>query len=437
MDKLFESKIMIRVQDFGQKLGSNKFLSSLQAAMMSVLGVIMIGALSQIAAAVGSEKILNIFKTGDTVFNLVSLPYEFTMNLLSLWVVSLLTYNYARTLKLKSPVLVMIDALISFMVATGTIIVASDKTVGVSMTYLGAQGMFIGFVVVLITVTIEKWCVDKDIRFKMPDVVPPFLQDSFSSILPLFFSLALFSLASGIITITTGANYTIASGFMALISKPLSALTSVAGVIILCTFAGVLWTLGIHGTAIIIPILLPVTIQGSAANAAAVAAGQDPVFYPAFLFSFLAVAGGSGNTWALSLFGLRSKSKQISAIAKISLVPGWFRINEPLTFGLPIMYNPLLAIPFVLNIPIVLLITYLGYQSGLLMPSWIQITALLPIGVASYLKTLRWENALWDYLMIIPSGIIYYPFYKIYERQLIKREAEEALEHEHTESEDI
>jgi PTS system cellobiose-specific IIC component len=72
--------------------------------------------------------------------------------------------------------------------------------------------------------------------------------------------------------------------------------------------------------------------------------------------------------------------------------------------------------------------TYLGYKFGFLQPAWIPILALLPMGFSSYLTTLRWQNAIWDYLMLIPSAIVWYPFFKIYERQLVAKEKAAALE---------
>ena len=211
---------------------------------------------------------------------------------------------------------------------------------------------------------------------------------------------------------------------MALIGAPLNALTSVPGMFILCTFAVLLWCFGIHGTMILVPIIMPLGLQAAAANAAAHAAGDPLTFYPVALFAGMACAGGTGNTLPLALMGLRSKSKQISAISKISAIPGWFGINEPLTFGMPIMYNPILCIPYVLNVPIVMLLTLIAYKIGWLMPAWISISALLPMGFAQYLGTLNWFNAVWDYLMLIPATIVYYPFFKAYEKQLIAKEAE-------------
>ena len=426
MEKLFQSKFMIKLQDFGQKLGSNKFLAALQAAMMSLMGIIMVGAISQIICSVGSETLLGLFKTGDSVYNILYLPYQFTMNSLSLWVVALFGYNYAKNLKMKSPIMNAVDALMCFLLVAGALIVTESGLTTIDMTYLGAQGMFIGFIVVFLSVRIEKLCADKNIRIKMPDVVPPFLQDGFASIIPLLLSAVFFLIISTVVTISTEGTYSICSGFMALLSTPLGALTSVPGMFILCIFGALLWCFGIHGTMILVPIIMPLGIQAAVANGAAHAAGEPLVFYPVALFGYMAIAGGTGNTLPLALLGLRSKSKQISAVAKISAVPGWFGINEPLTFGMPIMYNPVLCIPYVLNIPVVMLCALILYQVGFLQPAWISISALLPMGMGQYLSTLRWQNAVGDYLMLIPATLIYYPFFKIYEKQLIAKETAEA-----------
>lgn len=423
MEKIFESKFMIKLQDFGQNLGRNKYLGALQATMMSLMGIIMVGAISQIICSVGSESMLNLFTSDSKTYAILYLPYQFTMNSLSLWVVILFGYNYAKNLKMKSPIMNAVDALVCFLLVAGALVISETGATSIDMTYLGAQGMFISFLVVFLSVRIEKFCADKNIRIKMPDVVPPFLQDGFASILPLLFSAIIFLGISTLISVSTGGAYNVCSGFMALLGAPLSALTSVTGMFIICIFAGLLWCFGIHGTMILIPIIMPLGIQAAVSNAALHAAGEPLVFYPVALFGSMMICGGTGNTLPVALMGLRSKSKQIKAVAKISAAPGWFGINEPITFGMPIMYNPILCIPYVLNIPLVMLCTYIGYKIGFLEPAWISISALLPMGFAQYLSTLRWQNAIWDYLMLIPASIVWYPFFKIYEKQLIEKEA--------------
>lgn len=423
MEKLFDSPVMIKLQDFGQKLGSNKFLAALQACMMSLMGIIMVGAISQITVSVLGPTMFNVIAAESQLYEIIYLPYKFTMDLLSVWVVILFSFNYAKNLKMKSPIMNAVDALICFFLVAGTLMISEAGVTSIDMTYLGSTGMFIGFVVVFLSVQIEKYCADHNIRIKMPDVVPPFLQDGFSSIVPLAISACFFLACSAAVDIFTDGNYTIASGFMALLGIPLSALSSTVGMFIMCVFAALLWCFGIHGTMILVPIIMPLGIQAATANGAAAAAGEPLVFYPVALFGGMAIAGETGNTLPLALMGLKSKSKQISAISKIAAVPGWFNINEPLTFGMPIMYNPIICIPYVLNIPVVMLLTLIGYRIGFLTPGWISISALLPMGMASYLSTLKWQNAIWDYLMLIPAGLIYYPFFKAYEKQLIAKEA--------------
>ena len=83
MEKFFESSFMVKLQDFGQKLGSNKFLTALQAAMMSLMGIIMVGAISQIIVSVLGPSMLNLFAADSLIYATIYLPYQFTMNLLS------------------------------------------------------------------------------------------------------------------------------------------------------------------------------------------------------------------------------------------------------------------------------------------------------------------------------------------------------------------
>lgn len=423
MESLFNSPIMVKLQEFGQALGRNRFLSALQAAMMSLMGVIMVGAIFQIICAVGSS-MLKLFPADSQIYAILYMPYNFTMNMLALWIVGLLAFNYARNLDLKTPIISTIESLVAFLLFAAPITVTEAGTSVLDMSYLGATGMFVGFLVVFIVVNIDKVCHDKKIYIRMPDVVPQFLQDGFAGIVPLLFNVVLFLAVSTAVSVGTDGAFTAASGFMALLTTPLNALTSLPGMFVLCTLGAVLWCFGIHGTMILVPIIMPLTIQASVSNAAAMAAGEPLVFYPVLLFGAMAMVGGTGNTMPLVLFSLRAKSEQLRAVAKVGLIPGWFNINEPVTFGMPIMYNPILCIPYILNVPICMLFWYFGYMSGLIIPAWITMNALLPIGFGNYLTTLNPMNAIWAYLTLIPAGIVWYPFFKMYDKQLYAKEQE-------------
>lgn len=432
MDGIFNNPIMVKLQDFGQKLGANKFLGALQGAMMSCMAPIMVGAIFSIICAVGP--MVGLFENGDTIYNILYAPYNFTMNLLSLWIVIIMAYQYAKAIKLKSPVMSAVQTTVVFTLIAATWGTNEAGASVIDVTYLNASGMFIGFICVFIVCHIEKFCIDHNVRIKMPDVCPPSLVNGFTAILPMLFAVVPLYACEIAIEMVTGGAYGICSSFMAILSAPLSALTSVPGMFIICGFAALLWCFGIHGTLIIMSVLMPMMLQAASDNAAAYAAGgvEALTFYPVALFGSMALCGGTGNTLPLAIFGLRAKSQQIRAISKIALVPGWFGINEPLTFGMPIMYNPILCIPYVLAVLVVMLCTYIGYMTGWLIPAFVPIMTLMPMGFAQFFGTLRWQNAIWDYLMLIPAGLVWYPFFKVYDNQLYKKEqaAKQAEEQE-------
>lgn len=421
MDGLFNSEFMKTIQKGGQKLGASHFVGAIQAAMMSLLGVLMIGAFGQILQSI-FVNMFHIMKTTDAWYGYLNLPYQFTMNFIAVWVVLLLAFQYARNLELKSPVITALDAMVIFFMIAAPISTNKAGVISITTTNLSATGMFVGFLVAGIVTRIEWFCQVKNVRLKLPDVVPGFLQNSFASLLPLLFEVIIFGgLHILIITLTHG-QYNLATGFIAILSAPLGVLISTPGMFVLLFLACLLWCFGIHGSLILMSVILPVSLQGIAVNAKLHAAGKALQYSPAFLCSGLAVAGGTGNTFPLVLMGLRAKSEQIKAVSKVSLLPGWFNINEPVTFGMPVMYNPILAIPYILSVLVIALLYLIGFKTGILALPFIPITTVLPIGFADYLGSLNPFNFVWDYLMIIVAGLVWYPFFKAYDNQLYAKE---------------
>ena len=424
MEGLFNSPFMVKLQEFGQALGRNKFLGALQAGMMSCMGVIMVGAIFQILCSVGSS-MLGLFSSDSAIYTVLYTPYNYTMNMLTLWVVVIMAFNYSRSLEVKSPIISTVEAVAAFL-----LIAAPITDSGLDTSYLGATGMFVGFLVVFVVCQVDHICQEKEIFIHMPDVVPQFLQDGFAGITPMLFNMIIFLAVDTIVDVATGGAYTLASGFLAVLAAPLGAMTSTVGVFICCIFGGLLWCFGIHGTMVLVGILYAPSAAAIIANGELVAQGLDPVFAPVMLFGAMQSCGGTGNTFPVTLYGcFLAKSEQIKAVGKVAIIPGWFNINEPVTFGMPVMYNPILCIPYLLAIFVNMLWWLLGYSTGICMPSWIYISALLPIGFSAYLSTFNIMNVVWDYLSIIPCSIVWYPFLKVYDNQLLARE-QAALEEE-------
>ena len=438
MDNLMNNPILVKAQEFGQKLGANSFVSALQAAMMSCMSAIMVGAIFTIICNVGT--VLGWLDSTSALYAALYKPYDVTMNLIGLYTTMMIGYNYAKNKGYKSPLLAAVDTTATFALVAVAYVAAGGSDVNVG--YLGSTGMFVGFFIAWWTVTVHVFCEQKNIKIPMPDVCPPSLVNSMAAILPLLFTMVPVLVLDQGIQMATGSAYNLCSGFMAILEYPLGALTSVPGMFVLNFFAALLWCFGIHGTMILVSVLMPLMIQAAATNGeiytsiinaggTTAEANAALTFFPVALFGGLAYCGGTGNTLPLCIYGvLFGKSEQVKAVAKIGIVPGWFGINEPVTFGMPIMYNPILCIPYILNIELVTLWTLIAFKIGFLVPAHISISGLLPMGFGNFLGSLRWQNFLFDYTCLIPAGLVWYPFFRVYDNQLYKQEQAALAEEE-------
>ncbi len=427
MDKFFESKPMKALQHLGDVIGQNKAISAIQASVMSLMGVIMAGSIFSIIAQVPLA--FNIWTAESQIYTALYGIYNLTFNLLSLWFVLLLGYNYSKTLGLK-PLPGAINAALSFLlVASRGWMIGSMEALTTSN--LGGTGLFVAILVGLVSTWVYNLCVKKNIVIKMPDVVPPFLAEGFSSIIPLAFSVIVQLVVNIVVLKIT--NVDLASLLINFFSSLINFGTSFPAMLIIGLITGLFWIFGIHGTMIAYVALMAPMMAVMAKNATIYATTQDItkiVYSPVLLFGFMACAGGTGNTLALAIMGLKAKSEQLRAVSKAGLIPGLCNINEPITFGFPIMYNPLMAIPYLLSIVVAVLLGHVFYSIGILYPSVLPVAGILPIGINELIGILpciniAWFNILFPIIIVAITYVIYLPFFKAYDKQLYAKEQAE------------
>ena len=412
MDAFVNSKFMASLQDFSRKLGANRCMSSLQVSMRKIMGVIICGSVFQILCT-----ILTLVGLGpDTLpYRVAYIPYNLTMNLLGIYLVGTLAYNYGKAMGCKIPLLTTLEALVCFLLAAGY-----SGSLKPDITYLGSRGIFLGFIVAFAVVQVN--CLFQERKTSSPKA---------AAIVPAALNLGIWLGVS--LAVTSLAKVNLCALIEKILSVPMELLISVPGMFVLGAFSCFLCFFGIPGTAILSAVLMPSLLEVTAANATiwqeGVAAGMTPlechqalIFSPVLLFSSIVVCGGAGNTLPLCVFGLRAKSARVRRMAKMGVVPGWFGISEPAAFGMPVMYNPILFIPYLLNVLVVMGCTLLAYKVGILYPVHVFIGTVLPMGFAQFLGTFRWQNAIWDYVCAIPAGLIWYPFLKVYDNQLYAEE---------------
>ena len=206
-------------------------------------------------------------------------------------------------------------------------------------------------------------------------------------------------------------------------SDLLGGLNSVPGMFVIGLVGLLCWVFGIHGTGVIMIVLMPLLMTMYSDNAALEAAGQMPVIQPVALYLLAQTAGGSGNMFPLAVLCLRAKSDQLKAMGKVGIVPAFFNVSEPMVFGVPVMYNPLIAIPFILNTLVSMLLIYLGAAAGFFHGQYIMILTSMPMFVAEYLTSMAWQNLFIPVICFVVGLLFYAPFVKMYDKQLCEQEA--------------
>ncbi|MFR3286179.1 MAG: PTS sugar transporter subunit IIC [Enterococcus casseliflavus] len=289
---------------------------------------------------------------------------------------------------------------------------------GLPVDTLNAGGLFIGMILTMVTV--EFFCKLNKIerlQIKMPPSVPSAISKSFSVLIPIFITLFVIAIAGRLFELASGLY--INEALYRFLQAPLEGiLQHPAGIIGLVIISQVFWLVGIHGGLVISPIRNPILIAALAANIAAFESGQTPdqVITMGSWVTFL-VAGGAGLILSLNIGLLMfSKKDDLRAVAKIGLVPSLFGISEPVVFGLPLVLNPIFAIPFVLGSGLPAAMLLAANQFGLIGSNIVDVPFGLPIIVGAFLG---WgiNGVILQLLIIVVGVFIYLPFIFLSNRQ--------------------
>jgi PTS system cellobiose-specific IIC component len=414
-----------------EKIGGQRHLQSVRDGIIHCLPLILIGSFFLIAANPPGDYLTNLVKPYQ---NMLMIPYRFTFGIISLYVCMAVAYSLARSYRMEG-ISTAIAAGICFL-ATATPRVVTQATTGFWVTdipkfepgyvipfkYLGRDGLFLAIVMALIIVEIIRFLKNRKMMFTMPDSVPEGVARSFEAIIPLFILVAFFWVVRDVLKIDL-------PDYAVKMFKPfVVAGDSLFAVIILTFIDSVVWFAGIHPVAIIAPFARPIMLDLIAANAQAVADGL-PIPHIAVdqFYSWFVWIGGSGGTLGLVILLLfRAKSKFLKQLGKMCIAPGLFNINEPLLFGMPIVANPLLIIPFVLAPLACGVIAYGAFYFNLLRKPFIMAPWTLPAPLGAYISTGGDVRAIILCIaMIILSTAIYYPFFVAYDKKMLENEKEE------------
>ncbi len=281
---------------------------------------------------------------------------------------------------------------------------------------LGTTGIFTAIIMAIIAVRLYCLCVKRNWVIKMPDTVPPGVSRSFTALIPAF-------VIAFAVLIINGVLVALGTDIFKIISVPFGFVTNLTnswlGIVVIYFLIHALWIVGIHGANIVSAFLTPIVLANMQANMN----GAHIPFAGEFQNSFV-VIGGSGATLGLTLFiAFLAKSEQLKILGRASVVPGLFNINEPIIFGMPIVYNPWLAIPFFLAPITSASIAYFAIKLEIVRPIIAQVPWPSPVGLGAFIGTAGdWKAAVLAIICAVVAFIIYYPFIKYYDAKLVKDE---------------
>ncbi|MBC5628234.1 PTS sugar transporter subunit IIC [Clostridium sp. NSJ-6] len=414
------------------KVSANHVLMAIKDAFILSMPFTVVGSLTGLVKSQGDYwfaqwgvsldgflgKLLSIFGNINTV----------AMGLVGIIIVVASSYYYASHLKLNNdkvnPIITSLVALVTYFVTIpDKITVGTEVVSAYTINFFNYEGMFTGLIIGLLTAYIYSKLIKSKFTIKLPDSVPPMIMNSFMAIVPFFVVLLLFSTLR--VVVETLGFESLQRLVADTIVAPLSGVgTGLPAVIIVIIIMQLLWFFGIHGFSImwgLISVLwMPIFMEhidiylktGSFESITQVA--------PNTLSNVYAMIGGSGSTLALVVLILivAPKSSAERAVGKVSLIPGCFGINEPLTFGLPIVLNPIMFIPFVFVPVINAIIAYFAINSGLVTPLVVLNSGAEPVFLnVLVLAAFKWSPVILYALLFVLDMVLYAPFLKLQLKQ--------------------
>lgn len=321
-----------------------------------------------------------------------------------------------------------IIALASFFVVTPSIM-SGDKAPleGMPYGYLGSKGLFIAIIIGLIAGGLFQWFINRDIRIKMPEAVPPAVSKSFSALIPGAVIITLFGAIYAILTWTGLGN--IHDLLLHILSKPLGILgDTLGGTLVAIMLNSLFWFVGIHGGNVINSVLQPVWLMNTDANRLLATKGNldlahgGHVVTQPFIDNFVYMGGGGatiGLVLAIGLIVLSKKaSKETEVLAPLTITPGLFNINEPTMFGLPVVLNTALIIPFVLAPMINAITTYFAMSTGIVpLCTGAVVPWTMPPVLSGFLATNSWQGSVLQLINVVIDIAIYLPFISMVNKQ--------------------
>ncbi len=405
-------------------LASNIYLQAIRDAfIIFTLPLIIAGSLFLVIANPPIPALQTLLKPYE---NALLVPFQLSFGLMAIFLSFGVAYSLAQYRRTE-PVQPGILAIVLFLVASIPVRDLATMPLGEILPYLGGQGLLVGILMGILSTEVMRRFRGSRFTINLPRTVPPNVKRAFEALIP---TMLLLTAVWGLEWFISSHTYIASDSTIHQLTLPVLLMNlfqplvlvqdSYPAALLEIILMMLLWSVGIHGMNVVTAIAAPFWFTTLAANATG---GHGIVTEP--FFHIFAHLGGSGATWPLVIYMLRSRSTQLRTVGKVALGPAIFNINEPVTFGVPMVLNPIMMIPFVLVPVIIVTINYIVFSL-----SWVHVPIVIqpftmPLGVSGFLATggdIR--GSVLQFFDLAVSALLYYPFFKAWERVLIAREEE-------------
>ncbi|MCR0504441.1 PTS transporter subunit EIIC [[Clostridium] innocuum] len=291
------------------------------------------------------------------------------------------------------------------------------------LNFLDGKGLLVGIFVSIVTVEIYRFLKSKNFgKIKMPDSVPASLSETFASlsiaVLIMFLYLIMFIIFHNMDT-------TFAMWLSSVIAPQIKATDSLWFILLMTFIINAAWFFGIHN-ATFWGLMGPIMMMNISANAGQLSAGMVPtaILTEAFWIYFVCI-GGVGSCLSLAILLCFSKAKLLKIVGKVGIIPAFFGISEPITFGLPMMLNPIFFVPCSLVSVVNAIIAFLCLNTGLIGKTYAMLSFNMPSIFGAYFSTGDFKAVILVAILIVIDMILYFPFMKIYEKQQLRIEQQD------------
>lgn len=408
------------------RVGSQRHLVAIRDGFVAIMPLILIGSLAVLINNLPIDAFQNFMLKlfGESWKVLGGNIWNGTFAIMSLLVAVGVSYHLARSYK--------VDGLSAALVTFGSLVILSpptEKDWGIAFAWLGAQGLFVSLLTSLVVTEIFRKLLQSRFTIKMPAGVPPAVARSFAALIPATVVLVLIGALQLLIVKGTKIG-SLHQWVFETIQQPLEGLAgSLPSAIIFALLIHILWFFGLHGANIVGPIMDSIYLPRLEKNIALFNAGTSAHDVPNIVtkpfFDVFVHMGGAGTTLALivAIF-LVAKSAQLRGVGKLTAPAGLFNINEPVLFGVPIVLNPIMLIPFVF-IPVVLTLTsYFAISLGIVPKTVALVPWTMPPIIAGYLVTGgAISGAVLQLFNFALAVLLYIPFIKVNDNFILKNDA--------------